>query len=177
MMRSKATIKNLAELGKSPSTILQEANSRLCEGNDAEMFVTAWIGIIDLTTGVMTCANAGHEDPAIRYGDNTEYELYKEKHGFVLGGMDGVKYTEYEIKLTEGSRIFVYTDGVPEANNRSEEQFGAKRMLLALNETTDLSVNDTLKHLEQSIFTFCDNAAQFDDITMMCLEYTHKKEQ
>jgi sigma-B regulation protein RsbU (phosphoserine phosphatase) len=139
------------------------------------MFVTAWIGIIDLETGVMTCSNAGHEYPAIRQDDG--YTLYKDRHGFVLGGMDGVKYKEYEISLKEGDRIFVYTDGVPEANDEAGNQFGTERMLAALNEEREISVTDTLMKVKQRIFEFCGEADQFDDITMLCFEFNKKSKK
>jgi serine phosphatase RsbU (regulator of sigma subunit) len=169
MMRSKATIKSLSEAGNSPAQILQKANSLLCEGNNEQMFVTAWVGIVDFETGVMTCANAGHEYPVIR--TSGRYELFKDKHDFVLGGMDGVSYREYELKLSEGERIVVYTDGVPEADNESGEQFGTERMLETLNENSALSVSDTLTNLRKSIYRFCGNADQFDDVTMLCFEF------
>jgi sigma-B regulation protein RsbU (phosphoserine phosphatase) len=158
-------------MGNSPAQILQKANSLLCEGNNEQMFVTAWVGIVDFETGVMTCANAGHEYPVIRTAG--KYELFKDKHDFVLGGMDGVSYREYELKLSEGERIIVYTDGVPEADNESGEQFGTERMLETLNENSalNLSVSDTLINLRKSIYKFCGNADQFDDVTMLCFEF------
>jgi serine phosphatase RsbU (regulator of sigma subunit) len=177
MMRSRSVIRGLAETGNSPAEILKKANSRLCDGNDAEMFVTAWVGIVDFTTGIMTCANAGHEYPAIRRGGENNYELLKDKHGFVLGGMDGVSYSEYEVEMTEGTRIFVYTDGVAEATNQFDEQFGTDRMLSVLSEHPDFDVTDTLKNLKIEIFDFCKNTEQFDDITMICFEFIKKSDK
>ena len=171
MMRSKATIKGLAESGKSPAEIFNKANQLLCEGNDAEMFVTVWLGIIDLETGIMQCANAGHEYPAIRLAGADAYELYKDKHGLVLGGMEGARYRQYEIQLHPGDRLFVYTDGVPEANDEAGKQFGTDRMLEALNSGSHMSVRETLPAVKRQIDVFAGAADQFDDITMLCFEY------
>ena len=112
MMRAKTAIRNLAESGRAPSEILFRANNTLCDGNDAEMFVTAWIGIIDLGTGEMRCANAGHEYPVLMRAGG-EYELFKDKHGLALAAMEDMRYREYEIQLNPGDRLFVYTDGIP----------------------------------------------------------------
>ncbi|MBR1751584.1 MAG: SpoIIE family protein phosphatase [Ruminococcus sp.] len=177
MMRSKATIKSLAESGKSPAEIFTKANALLCDGNDAEMFVTAWIGIIDLETGIMKCANAGHEYPAIRRASSDGYELFKDKHGFVLGGMEGVRYKEYELTFDEGDRLFVYTDGVPEANNINGEQLGTERMLGSLNSENDMTVSETLQAVKNCIDTFCIDADQFDDITMLGFEFIKKTDK
>ena len=170
MMRSKATIKGFAESGLEPAEIFRRSNDMLCEGNDAEMFVTAWIGIIDLETGKMQCANAGHEYPAIRHKDG-QYELFKDKHGLVLGGMEGLKYKQYELQLQPGDRIFVYTDGVAEANNVEHELFGTDRMLDALNSEPGAGVEQTQKVMMNAIDGFCGDADQFDDITMLCFEF------
>lgn len=173
MMRSKTAIKSLAESGRSPREILERANDELYKGNDANMFVTAWIGIIDLETGIMRCANAGHEYPAIMRA-NSSFELYKDKHGLALACMDGMPYTEYEIQLNPGDKLFVYTDGVPEATNEDDEQFGTERMLEALDHVRTLSVDKALPFVRERIAAFAGNAEQFDDITMLGFEFKHK---
>ena len=175
MMRSKTAIKGLAETGKSPSDIFEKANDTLCDGNDADMFVTAWIGIIDLTTGKMQCANAGHEYPAIKHKDG-EWELLKDKHGLALAAMEGMPFAEYEIQLEEGDKIFVYTDGVPEAINEAEEQFGTDEMLRALNAAKTINMADTLPFIRKRVAGFVGEADQFDDITMLGFEFKHKTE-
>ena len=175
MMRSKTAIKGLAETGKSPSDIFEKANDTLCEGNDADMFVTAWIGIIDLTTGKMQCANAGHEYPAIKHKDG-EWELLKDKHGLALAAMEGMPFAEYEVQLEEGDKIFVYTDGVPEAINEAEEQFGTDEMLRALNAAKTINMADTLPFIRKRVAGFVGEADQFDDITMLGFEFKHKTE-
>ncbi len=169
MMRSKTAIRSLAESGGTPSEIIFKANSTLCDGNDAEMFVTVWLGIVDLETGVVKCANAGHEYPAIMRAGG-EYELLKDRHSLALAAMEGLKAREYEIKLSPGDKLFVYTDGIPEAINENIEQYGTDRMIEALNQCKDKSVKDTLPEIFESVRTFKGNADQFDDITMLGFE-------
>ena len=114
-----------------PAKVLQTVNNEICARNPEEMFVTVWLGILEISTGKLTAANAGHEYPALkRPGEH--FELLKDKHGFVIGGMEGVRYRGYEVQLEPGEKLFVYTDGVPEANNTAEELFGAERMVEAL---------------------------------------------
>ncbi len=169
MMISKTLIKSAAQNGLSPKAVLEKVNNQLCENNDAEMFVTVWLGILEISSGKMKCANAGHEYPAImRKGG--DFELFRDKHGFVLAGMEGAKYREYEIELNAGDRLFVYTDGVPEATNSSEELYGTDRMLLALNKAKDESCQDLLGAVHRDVDAFTGEADQFDDITMLCLE-------
>ena len=170
MMRAKTTIRGLAESGQSPSEILYRANNTLCEGNDVDMFVTAWLGIIDLTSGKMVCANAGHEYPAVKYGDG-DYELIKDKHGLVLAAMEDVRFTEYEISLNPGDKLFVYTDGIPEAIDSNEEQYGTERLTKALNEVKDEPMDAVLPAVRENIAAFVGDADQFDDITMLGFAY------
>ena len=170
MMRSKTAIRSFAEAGGTPEEILIKTNETLCEGNDAEMFVTVWIGILDLATGCMACANAGHEYPAIMH-QNGKYELIKDKHSVALAAMPGIKPKPYEIKLELNDRIFVYTDGVPEAINEKEEQYGTERMLEVLNTTVGMSMENTLNKVSASVNSFKGEAEQFDDITMLGIEF------
>ena len=170
MMRAKTAIRGLAEAGREPEEILYRANNVLCEGNDAEMFVTVWLGIIDLNTGVMKCANAGHEYPTLmRKGE--AFELMKDKHGFVLAGMEGVRFKSYEVTLAPGDRLFVYTDGVPEAINDAVEQYGTDRLLLTLNAVKEKTLKQVLPAVRQDIEEFASGAEQFDDITMLGFTY------
>ncbi len=120
---AKTLIKNRALMGGTPSEILAFVNNQLCENNEAEMFVTVWMGILDLSTGVMTAANAGHEYPAFRKAGG-EFALIKDKHGFVLAGLEDVAYTDYEIRFEPGDTLYVYTDGVAEATNAESKLFG-----------------------------------------------------
>ena len=137
MMNSKVLLKTLASENISPAEVLEKANKEICENNQMEMFVTVWLGVLELSTGKIVASNAGHEYPVIGRAGG-KYELIKDKHGFVVGGMEGVKYKDYEMQLQPGDKLFVYTDGVPEAANTKNELFGTYRMLDALNK--DLSI-------------------------------------
>ena len=171
MMASKIILANNAKLGKSPAQILTDTNTSICSNNQEEMFVTVWLGILELSTGKLTAANAGHEYPVLKNADG-QFELLKDKHGFVIGGMEGVKYKEYEIQMTPGSKLFLYTDGVPEATDADNELFGTDRMLDALNEDVGATPENILKNVRAAVDRFVKDAEQFDDLTMLCAEYT-----
>ena len=166
MMRSKASIRSLAETGSSPGEIFYKVNNLLCEGNDADMFVTAWIGIVDLTTGEVCCANAGHEYPVLKRADGS-YEIVMDRHGLPIAAMEEMWYTEYYLTLGPGDKLFLYTDGVPEAINENEEQYGTNRMLAALNTVMDEPMENTLFAVRNDMSSFVGKADQFDDITML----------
>ena len=173
MMFSKRIIEDFAKIEHSVSEILRKTNEVLCDSNQAEMFVTVWLGILEISTGRLNAANAGHEYPAICKKDGS-FELYKDKHGFVIGGMPGVRYKEYALQMEPGDKIFVYTDGVPEATAGSGEMFGAERMTAALNTCADRSPEVILRRVRSAVDDFVGDAEQFDDLTMMCLEYKGK---
>jgi serine phosphatase RsbU (regulator of sigma subunit) len=170
MMKSKAILRNYAESGKSPAEICKLANNGLCEGNDAEMFVTVWISIIDLETGHAVCSNAGHEYPIIKRA-NGNYELYKQKHSMALAVMKDIPFREYELDFKRGDCLFVYTDGIPEAINLKEESYGTDRLVDVLNKYKDLSQKDILGFTRQDIRLFVGKAEQFDDVTMIGFKY------
>ena len=170
MMASKIILANYAKMGKTPSEILTAANATICSSNREDMFVTVWLGILEIPTGRLTAANAGHEYPVLMQPDG-KFELYKDKHGFVIGGMAGLKYKEYTIDMKPGSKLFLYTDGVPEATDAEKELFGNERMVAALNEKPDGSPQEILKTVRNSVDAFVKDAEQFDDLTMLCLEY------
>ena len=170
MMITKMLIKQNAMAGNSPAEVLRRTNETLCAENKNDMFVTAWFGILDLTTGKIIAASAGHEFPLISEG-GAAFSLLKDKHGFVLGGMDISKYKEYEIDLTPGSTLLVYTDGAPEATNASLEPFGTDRMLEALNQDPGLTPDELCGALTKAIDEFVGEAPQFDDLTMLCVRY------
>ncbi len=175
MMASKIILANNAKMGKSPAQILTDTNTSICANNREEMFVTVWLGILELSTGKLTAANAGHEYPVL-LAPGGQYTLYKDKHGFVIGGMEGMKYKEYELRLEPGSRLFLYTDGVPEATSGEKELFGTERMLEALNGDTSAAPQQVLKNVRTAVDGFVKEAVQFDDLTMLCLEYRGKDE-
>ena len=170
MMASKIILSSFAKLGQSPAEILTKTNEALCSQNQEEMFVTVWLGILEISTGRMIAANAGHEYPVLKNpGDS--YRLLKDKHGFVLGGMDGMSFHEYEIQLEPGSKLFVYTDGLPEAMNTESELFGTERMLKVLNEEQEAGPRRILENIYAAVDSYVGTAEQFDDLTMLCLDY------
>ena len=173
MMASKIILQSCAMLGGSPAEILTKTNEAICSNNQEEMFVTVWLGILEISTGKLTAANAGHEYPVIRNADG-RFELFKDKHGFVIGGMSGAKYREYEIQMEPGSKLFLYTDGVPEATDADKNMFGTERMVDALNTEPEASPEVILKNVRSAVDGFVKEAEQFDDLTMLCIEYRGK---
>jgi sigma-B regulation protein RsbU (phosphoserine phosphatase) len=169
MMISKVILQSCAMLGQSAAEILVKTNDAICSSNQVEMFVTVWTGILEISTGRITAANAGHEYPAVMH--NGEFTLLKDKHGLVIGGMDGVQYTEYEIDLMPGDKLFLYTDGIPEATDKDEKMFGVQRMLNALNKDPGADPRQILENVREDVDDFVMGAEQFDDMTMLCLEY------
>ena len=173
MVVAKTLLRNRTLLGGRPAEILNDVNNQLREGNEANLFVTVWIAIIDIRTGEGVAANAGHEHPVIRH-KNGEYELVMYKHSMVLGVMEGLKYADHEFKLEPGDRIFCYSDGVPEATNMENELYGTDRMLDALNHSPDADLQQTLTDVRTDIDRFVGEAEQFDDITMLIFDYKNK---
>ncbi|MBQ3868606.1 MAG: PP2C family protein-serine/threonine phosphatase, partial [Clostridia bacterium] len=174
MMASKIILASAAKMGKSPAQILTDTNAAICANNREEMFITVWLGVLEISTGRLTAANAGHEYPVL-CAPGARYELFKDKHGFVIGGMDNIKYKEYELTLEPGSRLFIYTDGVPEATDGEGNMFGTGRMLDALNRETRACPKDVLRNVRAAVDDFVKDAEQFDDLTMLCLEYRGKQ--
>lgn len=166
MVIAKTLLKNCAQTGACPKDILEKVNDQLCENNEAEMFVTVWIGILEISTGKLTCSNAGHEYPFIRHSGGA-YELVRDKHGFVLAGMESSKYSEYELRLEPGDSLYVYTDGVAEATDVHDVLFGTDRLLDVLNDHKDAPPDELLAAVKASIDAFVGAAPQFDDITML----------
>lgn len=174
MMVSKVIVQSCAMLGKSAGETLTKTNEAICSNNQSEMFVTVWLGILEISTGKLTAANAGHEFPAIERA-NGRFEHLEDEHGFVIGSIPGMKYNEYEIVLSPGDKLFLYTDGVTEATNTEEELFGEENMLEALNTEPDASPEKILENVRSAVNRFVKDAEQFDDLTMMCLEYKGRK--
>ena len=170
MMATKILISDRTIMGGTPAEILEFVNNRICANNPAEMFVTVWLGILDINTGEMIAANAGHEYPVLCH-KGEKFEVIKDDHSFVIGGMENMKYKNYEFKLQKGDRLFVYTDGIPEAINSDEEQFGVERMTDALNLDPTVEPMEVLANVRKEVNDFVDGAVQFDDLTMLCLKY------
>lgn len=170
MMRAKTLIKGYAEAGMSVEEVMTRANEKLCEGNDAEMFVTAWIGMINLSTGLVTFANAGHNPPLIKRKSSVS-EYLRARTGFVLAGMDGSKYRKNDFTLAPGDSLFLYTDGVTEATNSSTELYGEERLQAVIDKTIAGSAAEMCAEVKSDVDKFVGNAPQFDDITILCLQY------
>ena len=170
MMMSKIMVQNFALTLGGPGEVLQKVNDQICTNQVEEMFVTVWLGFLDLRTGLLTAANAGHEYP-ILMAPGGEFELLKDRHGLVVGGMEGYPYQEYQLKLEAGSRLFLYTDGLPEATDTENRMFGIERTLKSLNEVKNGTPREVLDHVTKSVADFVGNAPQFDDTTMLCLDY------
>ena len=169
MMVSQTILKNNAMIGKSVGEILAMTNDVICASNKMEMFVTVWMGILEISTGKIRAANAGHEYPALM--KDGCFRLYRDRHSFVIGGMEGMRYREYELQLQKGEKLFLYTDGLPEAANAGAEMFGTGRMIEALNANAGLSPREILSGMKSAVDVFVGDAEPFDDLTMLCLEY------
>ena len=174
MMTAKTILKDLAERGLAVNEIFTQANEKLCENNETGMFVTAWMGILDLTTGQVQFANAGHNPPLLKRADGT-FEYLKTRAGFVLAGMEGIRYRIGELTLHPGDRLFLYTDGVPEATNTENKLYGENRLLDFMNRNAVMEAAALLPALKVNIDEFVGEAPQFDDITMLMLDYKPKE--
>ena len=167
MMACKIIIKNLAIAGLSPSETLMKANEQICANNKEGMFVTVWFGILSIKEKKIVASSAGHEYPFIKKGDR--FDIFKDPHGIILGGMEGVKYKDYEIELEKGDTILVYTDGVVEATDKDKKLFGSKRLLESLNKEPNLDPKALIGHVIEDVNAFVGDEKQFDDLTMMCI--------
>ncbi len=167
MMACKIIIKNLAIAGLSPSKTLMKANEQICANNKEGMFVTVWFGILSIKEKKIVASSAGHEYPFIKKGDR--FDIFKDPHGIILGGMEGVKYKDYEIELEKGDTILVYTDGVVEATDKDKKLFGNKRLLESLNKESNLDPKALIGHVIEDVNAFVGDEKQFDDLTMMCI--------
>lgn len=169
MMACKIMVQNYAMMGFSPKDVLERVNKQICSNNQEEMFVTVWLAVLDLKTGILTASNGGHEKPIIKK-PNGHFEILEDKHNLVVGFMKEAPYSEYTVKLEKGTKLFVYTDGVPECKN-ADGQFGINRTVEALNKYEELSPEHIAKNLLSDLYKFIGEANQFDDITMLCFEY------
>ncbi len=174
MMTAKTIIRDLAERGLSVDEIFTLANEKLCENNESGMFVTAWMGKINLETGSLSFANAGHNPPVLVHA-NGECEYLKSRTGFVLAGMEGMRYRSNEMTLNKGDRIFLYTDGVTEATDEKESLYGEERLLSYIDKNKSEKADELLSGLKKDIDLFAGNAPQFDDITMLIFDYKKKE--
>ena len=174
MMVTKILINERTLSGDTPGEILSVVNDRICANNDADMFVTVWLGILEISTGKITAANAGHDDPAV-YRAGGDFSIVKNRHGPVVGAMGGMVYRDFTIELQPGDKLFLYTDGLPEATDANEKMFTIDGMLKALNENRDLPPQDILAAVWDHVSAFVGDAPQFDDLTMLCISYLGNK--
>ncbi|MCR5099557.1 MAG: SpoIIE family protein phosphatase [Lachnospiraceae bacterium] len=170
MMVSKTLINSNTMMGGPTNEVMQRVNNRICETNTNDMFVTVWLGVLEISTGIIHATNAGHEYPCIKHPGG-QFEYIKDPHGLVVGAMEGVPYTEYDFKLEHGSTLYVYTDGVPDATNMNNERFGEDRIIGALNKEPEADVTKLLNNMRISIEEFVQEAPQFDDTTMLAIHY------
>ena len=173
MMSSKIIINYRAKIGGAPSEILAAANAQLFRDTKSRMFVTVWLGILELSTGRLTCANAGHERPILR-GQDGVFRVYKDRHGLMVGAMKASKYQDYEVQLAPGDAVFLYTDGVPEANDAAGAFYGMDRLEATLNRMPGATPREILEGVKADVTAFTDGAEQFDDLTMLCVVYRGK---
>ena len=166
MMMSKILVKNYTMMFRDPAEVLTKVNNTICQNNTNDMFVTIWLGVLTISTGEVVAANAGHEYPILRKAGES-FKLLKDKHGFVVGGFAGSKYRNYEFELHTGDVLFLYTDGLPEATNSEDEQFGIDRILEVLNRTEDGDVQEYFIEMGFEVASFMQDAPQFDDLTML----------
>ena len=170
MMVTRILINELAKHLKGAANIISAVNDRITDHNPADMFVTIWFGILDLKTGVVDAVNAGHDDPAV-YKKGGFFGLQQEKHGFIVGGMKGIQYQSYEFKLNPGDKIFLYTDGVPEATRSDKAMFKTDGMIASLQNRKEMRPSKIVEGVKADVIRFVGDAPQFDDMTMLCLEY------
>lgn len=176
MVIGKTLIKDHTLLRKKLGDVFTDVNNLLCEANSEGLFITAFEGVLDLVTGEFTFVNAGHEMPFIcKKGE--EYAPYKIRPGFVLAGMEGMRYKAGSIQLDEGDKIFQYTDGVTEATDAENQLYGMDRLQHILNQCKNCTPQETLIAVKEDVDGFVKDAPQFDDITMLCLEYKKKMEE
>ena len=169
MMAINIVINNRASMGGTPAEIMSFVNNNICEHNDENLFVTIWLGILELSTGHLTFVNAGHEEPAV-YHKGGSFELFKTKHNVAVGVFPNIAYTNYDIKLGSGDKLFIYTDGVPEATDMFDKLYTTGRMLEALNKHREGSPQEILEGVYGSVKEFVGGRAQFDDLTMLGFE-------
>ena len=150
--------------------MFSDVNNMLCDSNSEGLFITAFEGVLDLVTGEFRYVNAGHEPPYIcKQGEG--YEAYRIKAGFVLAGMEDLRYREGSLQLSAGDRIFLYTDGVTEATDAENQLYGSERLHRVLNDHLDANPEALLAAVKADVDHFVGDAPQFDDITMLCMEY------
>lgn len=173
MMTAKTLLKSYAEAGMSVEEVLTNANEKLCQGNEAGMFVTAWMGFLNTKTGKIAYANAGHNPPLVKHADGS-FEYLRVRSGLVLAGMEGIRYRKNELQLSPGDVLYLYTDGVTEATDLHNELYGEERLRHVLNNNENADPEQICNTVHADVDGFVGEAAQFDDITMLAIIYHGK---
>lgn len=176
MMTAKTLLKSYAESGLPVEEVLTQANQKLCEGNDAGMFVTVWMGYLNTATGEVTYANAGHNPPLVRKADGSVV-FAKSRPGLVLAGMEGIRYRANTLKLEPGDLLYLYTDGVTEATDTGNALYGEDRLVRVLTEHSTAEPQGVCEQVKADVDAFAGDAPQFDDITMLSLRYQASGEE
>lgn len=169
MASSKITLQNCIRDIQDLAQAVESANNALCARNEAEMFVTVWVGILDLTSGKLSFVSAGHNPPVLLRENKARY--LRVKNGFVLGGMENMKYREQSLQLEKGDIVYLYTDGVTEAEDQNHELFGEDRLQCCFENKNDSSAAQIIDDVKKAIDTFINGNSQFDDMTMLCLKW------
>ena len=173
MMTSKTLIKSLATEGNDIVTTITAANNKLCENNEANLFITAFMGCLDLTTGKLEYVSAGHNPPLVKHGDGS-FEYLPKSKTIVLAAMEGYPYKAQELQLEPGDVIYAYTDGVTEATDSSDTLYGEPRLKEALDAKNWGSMEELCKGIKKDVDSFVGSAPQFDDITMVAIRWLSK---
>jgi sigma-B regulation protein RsbU (phosphoserine phosphatase) len=176
MVIAKTLIKNNAQMQKSPKEVFEEVNNILCENNEGGMFVTAFMGYLNVLTGDFEYVNAGHNPPCIKRADG-EWQYLPCRPGVVLAGMEDMVYKPQSIKLEKDDMLYMYTDGVTEATDQVEELYGENRLLATLNGGDNAAITEVIESVRQDIKLFANGAEQADDITMLLLRYFGTNQQ
>ena len=175
MVKTMYLIKNHAKFNEDLSQLIEKVNNLTYERNDEELFVTTWIGKLNLKTGKLSYVNAGHNQPLIKH-DSTNFEYLDTRPNLVIGGMENIQYNEHEIYLNPGDMIFLYTDGVTEANENYDEFYGEKRLKETINKNKNENLSDIINEINKDINKFCNNSEQYDDTTMIIIKYNGRVE-
>lgn len=170
MVIAKTLLKNHTQMGMQLKEVFETVNRLLCDGNDAGLFVTAWMGVLELSGGTMTYVNAGHNPPLLKKADGP-FEYLRERTGFVLAGMEDTSYRQNTISIRPGDRLLLYTDGVTEAMTPLQELYGEDRLRTFMNSHADSPAATVLRALRKDIDVFAGSAPQFDDSTMLLLDF------
>ena len=169
MASAKITLQNCIRDIPNLAEAVRTANDSLCASNEANMFVTLWVGVLDLATGEMTYVSAGHNPPVIVQNGVPSY--LRIKSGFVLAGMEGIPYKEHTFTLAKGDVVYLYTDGITEANSVTEELFGEDRLIACFENAQEMSAQQIVQTVKRAVDDFVQENDQFDDMTMLCFRY------